>query len=88
MGAERSQAYALAGLASTAALHGDLAEAGRLWTFADSIDRKLQAGIDPIERQHYDTVLVPLYHEKTFVSGIEAARATSVQQELDKLLTD
>jgi predicted ATPase/class 3 adenylate cyclase len=88
LGAERNQAYPLAGLACTAALQGDLVEAGRLWTIADSLDRKLEFCLDPIERQRYDTILIPLHHEEAFLSGIEAARSTSLQQVLDELLTD
>jgi hypothetical protein len=85
-GAERSQAYCIAGLACVAAMQGDSYAAGRLWAVAETVDGRLGTCFLPEERKRYERILVPLHDDEGFRAGQEAGRDVTLAQAIREIV--
>ena len=64
--------YAVAQLASVAALRGDAQAAGRLWAVAEAAKSRLGMRMIGAERARYERIVTPLQNDPAFQLGYQA----------------
>jgi ATP/maltotriose-dependent transcriptional regulator MalT len=83
---ERSQAYCLAGLASVAAIDGDLHTAGRLWSAAEAIETRIGLRMLAKERMRYEHLIAGLHGDAAFESGRDSSHDLTPEEVGQQLL--